>query len=155
MAGYTLTTASGQVYQLGSSMNTASYTPISSTGVAIGPTTSSYPYSAPIPYSEVLVSSRPATAEEAALPPVIAPIAIQLPVQPVGQAIETTYYPATKELVTRDLGTVTEIWRKTDSGWVAEDLLGNIIKTESGAYDWKKIILLGLFGAVLLKKVKL
>jgi len=151
MAGYTLTTASGQTFALGSSMNVASYTPISSTGAVIGATTPSY-YEAIASYPEITASYfEPiftATSVESASGAGYSIVPWNVPV-----AIAST---PTGTLYTAPTGHI-EVTTATGEAWWEPAKLADekwLDKGES-AIDWKKWLLIGLVGFVLLKKVRL
>lgn len=91
----------------------------------------------------------------AAPAPYTAPAAAEIYVP--GQAVETTIY-GTGDTVTRNLGTVTEIYSPAESGqgYNISDLSGNTItptpnSTPSTSSNLLKYALIGLVGIVLLK----
>jgi len=88
--------------------------------------------------------------------PYTAPVAAQMFVP--GQAIETTIYGTGDAIVTRNLGTVTEIYSPNESGqgYNVTDLMGNTItptpvSTPKTSSNFLKLALIGLVGIALLK----
>jgi hypothetical protein len=88
--------------------------------------------------------------------PYTAPAAAEIYVP--GQATETTIYGTGDEIVTRNLGTVTEIYSPAESGqgYNVTDLSGNTItptpvSTPKTSSSFLKLALIGLVGIALLK----